>query len=98
MYLKEIGKVKLLDAALEVELAERILAGNEAAQRLAERGCRRASRMPGGAADRVLVRRGQQAKEALIEANLRLVVSIAKRYRNRGPGLPRPHPGGQPRA
>ena len=35
MYLKEIGKVKLLDAALEVELAERILAGNEAAERLA---------------------------------------------------------------
>ena len=36
MYLKEIGKVKLLDAALEVELAERIVAGNEAAERLAE--------------------------------------------------------------
>ena len=35
MYLKEIGKVKLLDAALEVELAERIVAGNEAAERLA---------------------------------------------------------------
>ena len=36
MYLKEIGKVKLLDAALEVELAERIVAGNEAAARLAD--------------------------------------------------------------
>ncbi len=83
MYLKEIGKVKLLDAALEVELAERILAGNEAAQRLVERDA--TGEPPSGrAADRVMVRRGQQAKEALIEANLRLVVSIAKRYRNRG--------------
>ncbi len=84
-YLKEIGKVQLLDAALEVELAQRILAGTEAAERL-ERG----DEPPGSdggrtrASEGVLVRRGQAAKEALIEANLRLVVSIAKRYRNRG--------------
>jgi RNA polymerase primary sigma factor len=84
MYLKEIGKVKLLDAALEVELAERILAGNEAAARLALFEGGTGESYPGRAADRVLVRRGQSAKEALIEANLRLVVSIAKRYRNRG--------------
>jgi RNA polymerase primary sigma factor len=84
MYLKEIGKVKLLDAALEVELAERILAGNEAASRLALFEGGTGESYPGRAADRVLVRRGQSAKEALIEANLRLVVSIAKRYRNRG--------------
>ncbi len=84
MYLKEIGKVKLLDAALEVELAERILAGNEAAERLAAFDGGPGESYPGRVADRVLVRRGQQAKEALIEANLRLVVSIAKRYRNRG--------------
>jgi RNA polymerase primary sigma factor len=84
-YLKEIGKVKLLDGALEVELAERILAGTEAADRLMAAGT---VSLVGSekdmAEDRALVRRGQQAKEALIEANLRLVVSIAKRYRNRG--------------
>ena len=84
-YLKEIGKVQLLDAALEVELAQRILAGTEAAERL-ERGDE-PSVSDGGrsrVSEGVLVRRGQAAKEALIEANLRLVVSIAKRYRNRG--------------
>ena len=84
-YLKEIGKVKLLDASLEVELAERILAGTEAADRLMATG---SVSLVGSekdrSQDRMLVRRGQQAKEALIEANLRLVVSIAKRYRNRG--------------
>jgi RNA polymerase primary sigma factor len=84
MYLKEIGKVKLLDAALEVELAERIVAGNEAAARLSELDGAGAEPYAGRHADRVQVRRGQAAKEALIEANLRLVVSIAKRYRNRG--------------
>ncbi len=84
MYLKEIGKVKLLDGTLEVELAERILIGEEAAKRLAAFEGEPGDAYPSRASDRVLVRRGQQAKEALIEANLRLVVSIAKRYRNRG--------------
>jgi RNA polymerase primary sigma factor len=84
MYLKEIGKVKLLDAALEVELAERIVAGNEALERLTEFESGSDETYPTRVADRVVVRRGQAAKEALIEANLRLVVSIAKRYRNRG--------------
>jgi hypothetical protein len=62
-YLKEIGKVRLLDAALEVELAQRILAGTEAAGRLelADAG----SETDGDrtqASDRALVRRGQAAK------------------------------------
>ena len=91
-YLKEIGKVPLLNAELEVEMARRIQSGTEAATRLA---AHEAALEAGVAADGVLtadqifgerrtVRLGEQAKEVLIEANLRLVVSIAKRYRNRG--------------
>jgi len=85
-YLKEIGKVPLLTGELEVELAKRIEAGGDALDELERREAESGQRLP---ADervrlRMLVRRGQQAKEALIEANLRLVVSIAKRYRNRG--------------
>ncbi len=92
-YLKEIGKVPLLSAELEVEMARRIQAGNEAAARLAAHAEAEAAAdgspgrlMPADEllADQRTVQRGEQAKEALIEANLRLVVSIAKRYRNRG--------------
>ncbi len=84
-YLKEIGKVPLLTGELEVELAKRIEAGTAAAEELVahEEGHRRLAPDERTKVQRQ-VRRGQQAKEALIEANLRLVVSIAKRYRNRG--------------
>jgi len=84
-YLKEIGKVALLSAELEVDMAQRIEEGLAAAARLAAvdgEGDSEPSTDP--ARDRRLVRKGHQAKEVLIEANLRLVVSIAKRYRNRG--------------
>jgi RNA polymerase primary sigma factor len=95
-YLKEIGKVPLLSSELEVEMARRIEEGNEAAARLATHALAEAEVEAGGTpkgqllsaqrqfADRRKVRKGELAKEALIEANLRLVVSIAKRYRNRG--------------
>jgi RNA polymerase primary sigma factor len=84
-YLKEIGKVPLLTADLEVMLAKRIEEGARAAERLANRSewdqsYTEAEREK----DQALVADGQEAKELLIEANLRLVVSIAKMYRNRG--------------
>ncbi|HWD53952.1 MAG TPA: sigma-70 family RNA polymerase sigma factor, partial [Acidimicrobiales bacterium] len=91
-YLKEIGRVPLLNAELEVEIAQTIEEGNTAAARLAAHEMAVAG--DGDQADlldtaelarcRRLVRKGLKAKDELIEANLRLVVSIAKRYRNRG--------------
>jgi RNA polymerase primary sigma factor len=91
-YLKEIGRVPLLNAELEVEIAQAIEVGNEAAARLAlhELACNDdgpvEDLLPESEQTRNkrLVRKGLRAKDDLIEANLRLVVSIAKRYRNRG--------------
>ena len=81
MYLKEIGKVPLLNAEQEVDLAKRIEAGLFAAEKLT--GAERLS-----AAERRdlewLESDGAVAKRRLVEANLRLVVSIAKRYVGRG--------------
>lgn len=85
MYLKEIGKVDLLTASEEVHLAMKIEAGCEAAEQLeaAEAGDLELTR----ASKRRLMRVeqvGLDAKQQLISANLRLVVSIAKRYVGRG--------------
>ena len=85
MYLKEIGKVDLLTAAEEVHLAMKIEAGTEATEQLEanERGELELSRPELRRLNRV-EQVGLEAKQALISANLRLVVSIAKRYVGRG--------------
>jgi RNA polymerase primary sigma factor len=82
MYLKEIGKVALLTAQEEVDLAKRIEAGVLATDRL-DNGIERMSD-PQLKELRWLQRDGHRAKRHLVEANLRLVVSIAKRYVGRG--------------
>ncbi|HLT17223.1 MAG TPA: RNA polymerase sigma factor RpoD [Acidimicrobiales bacterium] len=87
MYLREIGRVPLLTAAEEVEYSRRIEAGNEAAARLADLSAADQLDELSFEERRALqrtVRRGDDAREVLIEANLRLVVSIAKRYVGRG--------------
>jgi RNA polymerase primary sigma factor len=80
-YLKQIGKVALLNAELEVELAKRIEAGLFAEEKLAtEKKLSEAL-----ARDlKWVMKDGQRAKSHLLEANLRLVVSLAKRYTGRG--------------
>jgi RNA polymerase primary sigma factor len=84
-YLKRIGKVTLLNAEQEVDLAKRIEVGLYAAERV-----RRAQDMAEELAPplrrdlRWIVRDGERAKNHLLEANLRLVVSVAKRYTGRG--------------
>ena len=82
MYLKEIGRVALLTAQEEVDLALRIEKGLEAEAKLEAEGDKLSS---DDAADLRWTRRdGLRAKRHLVEANLRLVVSIAKRYVGRG--------------
>ncbi|WP_394814796.1 RNA polymerase sigma factor [Streptomyces millisiae] len=80
-YLREIGRIPLLTAADEVELARRIEAGLFAEERL-ESGVGLDDQLALDL-DRLIVR-GRLAKRQLIEANLRLVVSVAKRYIGRG--------------
>jgi RNA polymerase primary sigma factor len=81
-YLKQIGKVPLLNAEQEVELAKRIEAGLFADHKLAESS---ALLCPGQSIDLERVAEdGRRAKNHLVEANLRLVVSLARRYAGRG--------------
>ncbi len=87
MYLKEIGRVQLLTAAQEVELAKRIEAGTAVAEQLADLSASGELEKLDRVERRRLKRQvddGEDAKADLTEANLRLVVSIAKRYVGRG--------------
>jgi len=84
MYLKEIGKVPLLSPEEEIELAQKMSSGNLAQEQIdnAEEG----TPIPQEemAQLNALIKAGEKAKQKLAEANLRLVVSIAKRYVGRG--------------
>ena len=85
MYLKEIGKVDLLTPEQEIVLAQKMGAGNTAKEQMEE-----LEKEGGEVPDEVrkelnqLIKEGERAKQSLAEANLRLVVSIAKRYVGRG--------------
>lgn len=90
-YLKQIGKVALLNAEQEVSLAKRIEAGLYATYRMEQmeeafaNGDKDARLTPAVKRDlRAIARDGRKAKNHLLEANLRLVVSLAKRYTGRG--------------
>jgi RNA polymerase primary sigma factor len=83
-YLQEIGRVSLLTAAEEIDLAERMERGHAALQRLSEDDqLSPQARL----ACKSAVASGQDARRHLIQANLRLVVSIAKKYVGRGLSL-----------
>ncbi|MEV5407383.1 RNA polymerase sigma factor [Thermopolyspora sp. NPDC052614] len=81
-YLKQIGKVPLLNAEQEVELAKRIEAGLFAEEQLNQEG----NDLPADVRAELewIAEDGRRAKNHLLEANLRLVVSLAKRYTGRG--------------
>jgi RNA polymerase primary sigma factor len=84
-YLKQIGKVALLNAEEEVDLAKRIEAGLYSAERLRQAEETAEKLVTQMRRDlRWIVRDGERAKNHLLEANLRLVVSLAKRYTGRG--------------
>ena len=85
MYLKEIGKVPLLTADPEVELATVMSAGREAEARVAQAEADGETIPEAEMAElKKQIKAGEKAKQQLAEANLRLVVSIAKRYVGRG--------------
>ncbi len=90
MYLKEIGKVPLLSPDEEIDLAQAMADGNEASEKLAELARQREAgeEITATPEEEALwkknYKRGERAKQKLAEANLRLVVSIAKRYVGRG--------------
>ncbi|MEG2000099.1 MAG: RNA polymerase sigma factor RpoD [Evtepia sp.] len=86
MYLKEIGKVNLLTSDEEIELAQAMVLGGESKLQLDELTENDSDPLPDEdmAQLKKLVKKGNFAKQRLAEANLRLVVSIAKRYVGRG--------------
>ncbi len=84
MYLKEIGKVPLLTADQEIDLAKAMEAGIDAEKELAEDEGKNKLSDARKKELNAIIYEGEEAKKRLAEANLRLVVSIAKRYVGRG--------------
>ena len=78
-YLAQIGRVPLLTAAEEIELGNRVQAGQRLQEEIAAREGREAT-----AAERKALRAAQRAKDRMVQANLRLVVSMSRRYHDRG--------------
>ncbi len=85
VYLQQIGQYPLLDKEGEVELAQKVVAGVEARERL-ESPTDEYNAM-GILADCILMEQGKEAKQVFVQSNLRLVVSIARRYKNPVPLL-----------
>ena len=83
MYLKEIGKVPLLSPEEEIALAQKMSDGNLAQEQVDSLGGAELSEQD-LARLKAIIKEGEKAKQKLAEANLRLVVSIAKRYVGRG--------------
>ena len=84
LYLKEAGKVSLLTAEKEVDLAKRIKRGEKASKLLIEKSKGRLVAPKGKAELQSVIQDGMAAREHLVLANSRLVISVAKRHKGRG--------------
>ena len=95
LYLEDVGRHDLLTKDDEIRLAQAIEAGRRSAQPSSRPP--RSSRPRSAASSAATIRQGEEAHRQFVNSNLRLVVSIAKKYQSSGPPAPRHRAGGQPR-